>query len=141
MKNAFIGTIAGQANVPVKTIRYYEEIGLLPKPARAASGYRLYAPEIVTRLEFIKKAQNLGLQLKNIKEILELADRGRCPCGHVQAVLRNRLSELRQKIADLRMIERRVDAAVRRSCPPDFRPRGKAICPTIERQHVQPRRS
>lgn len=137
MTRNFIGTVAEHAAVPIKTIRYYEEVGLLPKPMRTSSGYRLYAPEIVDRLQFIKKAQNLGLRLDEIKEILDLADRGRCPCGHVQAVLRNRLSELRQKIADLRMIERRVDVAVRRGCPPDFRPRGQAICPTIERQPLQ----
>ena len=136
---SFIGTMAKRAKVPIKTIRYYEEVGLLPKPTRTSSGYRLYAPETVDRLQIIKKAQHLGLRLDEIKEILDLADRGRCPCGHVQAVLRKRLSELRQKIADLRMIERRVEAAVRRGCPPNFRPRGKAVCPTIDRQPLRRR--
>jgi len=140
MANQYIGTIAKHAGVPIKTIRYYEEVGLLPKPARTASRYRLYAPDTIDRLQFIKKAQNLGLQLADIKEILDLADRGHCPCGHVQRLLRKRLDELRQKIADLRSLERRVALATRRGCPPNFRPRGKAICPTIERQRVQPRR-
>lgn len=130
----YISALAQQAGVPVKTIRYYEDVGLLPKPSRTASGYRLYAPETSDRLVFIKKAQNLGLRLEEIKEILELADRGRCPCGHVQTVLKNRLRELQQKIADLRLIERRVKLAVNQGCPPNFKPRGKAICPTIQRQ-------
>jgi len=134
MAQSFIGIIAKQTDVPIKTIRYYEEVGLLSKPARTASRYRLYAPETVDRLQFIKKAQNLGLQLADIKEILELADRGRCPCGHVQRLLRKRLDELRQKIADLRSLEHRVALATQRGCPPNFRPRGKAICPTIQRQ-------
>jgi DNA-binding transcriptional MerR regulator len=128
----YISALSNQAGVPVKTIRYYEDVGLLPKPSRTASGYRLYAPDTADRLQFIKKAQNLGLRLDEIKEILELADRGRCPCGHVQTFLKTRLGELQQKIADLRMIERRVKGAIRRHCPPNFKPKGKAICPTIQ---------
>ena len=133
----YISTLSKQTGVPVKTIRYYEDVGLLPKPSRTASGYRLYAPETADRLQFIKKAQNLGLRLDEIKEILDLADRGRCPCGHVQTFLKNRLRELQQKIADLRLIEQRVKLAVKRGCPPNFRPRGKAICPTIQRQSAK----
>jgi DNA-binding transcriptional MerR regulator len=134
MTTVYISALARQAGVPVKTIRYYEDVGLLPKPSRTPTGYRLYAPATAERLLFIKKAQNLGLRLDEIKEILELADRGRCPCGHVQTFLKNRLRELQQKIADLRLIERRVKLAVRQGCPPNFKPKGKAICPTIQRQ-------
>ena len=136
MSQSFIGALAKQASVPIKTIRYYEDVGLLAKPPRTASRYRLYSPEVVERLHFVKKAQHLGLRLSEIKEILDLADRGRCPCGHVQNVLRLRLSELKRKIADLQLIERRLKAAVRRGCPSNFRPRGKAICPTIDRQRI-----
>jgi len=134
MRQTFIGTIAKQTGVPIKTIRYYEEIGVVPRPTRTASGYRLYGPGIVDRLQFIRKAQGLGLRLDEIRSILDLADRGRCPCGHVQRVLKNRLAELNRKIVDLHLIERRVKAAVRTGCPPNFRPKGKAVCPTIERQ-------
>ncbi|MBI2495493.1 MAG: MerR family transcriptional regulator [Candidatus Omnitrophica bacterium] len=141
MSRTFIGALAKQAGVPIKTIRYYEEVGLLPKPARTVSRYRLYAPETVDRLQFIKKAQNLGLRLQGIKEILDLADRGRCPCGHVQHLLKLRLQELNRKIADLHLITRRITQAVRSGCPPRFRPHGKAVCPTIERQRVQRRRA
>ena len=139
MNPIFIGTLARQANVPIKTIRYYEEVGLLPKAPRTASRYRLYTPEVADRLQFIRKAQNLGLRLDEIREILDLADRGRCPCGHVQDVLKKRLNELQQKIADLRLIEQRVKAAIRQGCPPNFKPKGKAICPTIDRQPAMKR--
>jgi DNA-binding transcriptional MerR regulator len=132
----FIGRLAKQSGLPIKTIRYYEEVGLLPKPSRTPAGYRLYASDGTDRLVFIKKAQNLGLRLDEIREILDLADRGRCPCGHVQNLLKKRLEELQQKIADLRLIERRVQEAVRQGCPRSFTPRGKARCPTIERQRV-----
>jgi len=141
MNTTFIGAIAKQADVPIKTIRYYEEVGLLPRPQRTTSRYRLYPPDTVDRLAFIRKAQALGLRLDDIREILDLADRGRCPCGHVQQVLKTRLAELKRKIADLRALERRIQQATGRGCPPNFRPRGKAICPTIERQRVHPRRS
>jgi len=129
----YIGAVAKRAQVPIKTIRYYEEVGLLPRPSRSASGYRLYVPETADRLQFIKKAQALGLRLSDIKAVLDLADRGRCPCGHVQRLLRARLNELRQKLADLQSLERRLTDATRRGCPPNFRPRGQAICPTIQR--------
>jgi len=132
MSARFIGTVAKQSGVPIKTIRHYEDVGLLPKPARTASGYRLYDPDVVDRLQFIKKAQGLGLRLDEVQEVLELADRGRCPCGHVQGLLKTRLEELRQKITDLRVIEHRVRIAIRHACPPNFKPTGKAICPTIQ---------
>ena len=140
MKPFFIGTLAQHSGLPIKTIRYYEEVGLLPRPSRTPAGYRLYAPETADRLLFIKKAQNLGLRLQDIKEILDLADRGRCPCGHVQRVLRQRLAELKTKIQDLRLLERRIEHAVRRGCPPNFKPKGKAICPTIQGAHHAERR-
>lgn len=140
MGQAYIGALAEKAGVPIKTIRYYEDLGLLQKPKRTPSGYRLYGPESADRLAFIKKAQSLGLRLDEIKEILDLADRGDCPCGHVQEVLENRLMELRQKISDLRLVERRIESAVRKGCPPNFKPRGKAVCPTIDRQTVKGRR-
>ena len=140
MATQYIGMIAKHAGVPIKTIRYYEEVGLLPRATRTASRYRLYAPETIDRLQFIRKAQSLGLSLHDIKEILELADRGRCPCGHVQELLRARLKELRAKIADLSVLERRIASATRQGCPPNFRPRGKAICPTIQRQPPATRR-
>jgi DNA-binding transcriptional MerR regulator len=139
MNTHFIGAIATQAGVPVKTIRYYEDVGLLPTPARTVARYRLYSPEVVDRLQFIKQAQSLGLRLEDIKDILELADRGRCPCGHVQRLLKARLGELQEKMAAMRTLEQRLKAATARGCPPNFRPRGKAVCPTIERQSVQAR--
>lgn len=136
----YIGTLAGRSGVPAKTIRYYEDVGLLGRPQRTDSGYRLYRPETADRLQFIKKAQNLGLRLEEIREVLDLADRGRCPCGHVQHLLKARLKELRQKIADLKLVESRVEKAIRSGCPPNFKPKGSAICPTIQRQGLSKRR-
>jgi DNA-binding transcriptional MerR regulator len=137
MRQTYIGTLAKQAGVPIKTIRYYEDVGLLARAPRTPAGYRLYAPGSADRLQFIKKAQGLGLRLDEIREILDLCDRGRCPCGHVQKVLQRRLTALKLKIQDLRLLERRLQQATQRGCPPNFRPKGKALCPTIDRQPVR----
>lgn len=140
MTRRFIGTLAKQAGIPIQAIRYYEQLGVLPRAGRTASGYRVYGQDTVDRLAFINKAQSLGLRLQDIREILDLADRGRCPCGHVQRLLKVRLGELREKMAAMRTLERRLKDATARGCPPNFRPRGKAVCPTIERQRMQRRR-
>ena len=68
-----VGEVAAQAGVGVQTLHYYERLGLLPKPKRSAGNYRLYSPDAVRRVRFIKKAQALGLNLQEIKEVLELA--------------------------------------------------------------------
>ena len=68
------GQAAKAAGVGVETLRFYERKGLLPKPARRTSGYRVYTPESVDRLAFIKRAQRLGFTLKDVKELLRLRD-------------------------------------------------------------------
>lgn len=134
MKPLFIGKIAEQAGVPVKTIRYYEEVGLLPRTGRNSAGYRTYALPVIARLVFIKQAQSLNLTLDEIKSILDLVDRGGCPCGHVQDTLKQTLQKLRQKIADLQEIEKKLVVAMRQKYPPDFKPTGSAICPKIQQK-------
>ena len=77
------GAVAKAAGVGVQTLHYYERLGLLQKPKRSAANYRLYAPEAVRRVRFIKKAQALGLTLEETKQILDLKDHGREPCRKV----------------------------------------------------------
>jgi DNA-binding transcriptional MerR regulator len=69
-------------------VRYYERLGLLPKPERTAAGYRQYQQDAVERLRFIKSAQRVGLRLREIAELLAICDYGLCPCGHSEALLR-----------------------------------------------------
>lgn len=126
-----IGEVAKLAGVATSAIRFYEEAGLLPRTQRSASRYRLYDPGIVDRISFIKKAQSLGLKIEEIREILELSDRGRCPCGHVQQVLKAKLAELTRKIDDLNAIRARIRSTLSRSRVSTDRPAGKALCPTI----------
>jgi DNA-binding transcriptional MerR regulator len=80
----YIGELARRVRLNPKTIRYYEEIGLFPEPERTASNYRIYRPEDLRTLEFIQKAQALGLSLGEIKEILRIRESGQLPCQHVR---------------------------------------------------------
>lgn len=125
-----IGEVADRLAVNPKTIRYYESMGVIPEPARTASGYRDYAEEDVRRIQFVKAARRLDLSLDEIREILAVADRRQKPCGHVQAVARRKVRELDERIAEmirlrdeLREIERTAPAASREEY---------AVCPVIE---------
>lgn len=100
-----IGELAKLANTSAKTIRFYEDSGLLPPPARTGSGYRDYGPEIVDRLRFIHRGQAAGLTLQKVRQILAIHDRGDVPCGHVRQVLDTRLDEVRAQIAELVALE------------------------------------
>lgn len=95
------GEAAAQLGVGVQTLHYYEREGLIPPPPRSKAGYRLYPPDLLERLGFIKRAQALGLSLAEIKETLELAAIGESPCGRVQAALAERLEEVDRRLAQL----------------------------------------
>lgn len=96
-----IHELSQQTGVPTKTIRYYESIGLLPNPTRAANNYRQYEPSDVDRLQFIASARSLGFSLEDIGEILAARDGGVAPCQRVLDTLDQRLDDITQRIADL----------------------------------------
>jgi DNA-binding transcriptional MerR regulator len=131
MAGLTVGQIAREAQVDAWTVRFYEKEGLLPKAKRASSGYRLHGPEIAERIRFIKKAQHLGLRLEEIREILDLSDRGSCPCGHVRQVLKSKLAELARKVSDLNAVRSGIRSALSQSRRPVSRSAGKALCPTM----------
>lgn len=96
-----VSELAERTGVTGHTVRYYERIGLLPEPRRSRAGYRLYEARAVDRLRFIREAKHLGLRLEEIKELLEIRDRGLCPCGHTKALLRKRIGEIEEELARL----------------------------------------
>jgi DNA-binding transcriptional MerR regulator len=96
-----IRELAQKTGVSPKTIRYYESIGLLPRPKRAANNYRQYAPADVERLRFIVSARSLGFSLQDIAEILAARDKGIAPCQRVLDTIAQRLKEIDHRIADL----------------------------------------
>lgn len=103
-----IGELSAQTGCPVETIRYYERVGLLPKPPRQANGYRVYAEAHKSRLIFIRRARELSFSLEEIRDLLGLLDAGRYSCAEVQALTLRHRQQIRQKIRDLR----RLDAAL-----------------------------
>src|SRR5437764_11234719 len=99
-----IGELADRLGVTTKSIRFYESIGLLPDPARTASGYRDYAEADAERLTFIKTAQRLGLSLDEIGEIIAFRDLGQQPCGYVAGVLHRQVIDLDRRIKEMRLL-------------------------------------
>ena len=98
--------LAGRAGVSPDAIRYYERAGLLPEPGRTAAGYRVYDENAAERLRFIKGAQRIGLRLRQIRELIEIRDKGRCPCGHTELMLSQRITEIDSEVSALREIRR-----------------------------------
>jgi DNA-binding transcriptional MerR regulator len=88
--------------VSAKTIRYYEEIALLPQPNRKSNGYRDYSEEDIERLKLVSGARRLDFSLAEIKEILDLRDRGIAPCGVLLDLLDRKANEINQRIAELK---------------------------------------
>lgn len=96
-----IGELASTQGLNPKTLRYYEERGLLPRPVRTRSGYRLYGESDRERLVFIGKAKALGLSLADIRDILVLRDAGTQPCGHVVTLLGRKLAAVKAQLEEL----------------------------------------
>jgi DNA-binding transcriptional MerR regulator len=99
-----IGELADRVSVTTKAVRFYEAIGLVPEPARTASGYRDYDEADVERLTFVKTAQRLGLSLDEIREIIAFRDRGQQPCGYVAQVLDRQVLDLDRRIEEMRTL-------------------------------------
>ena len=122
-----IGVLSERSSVNIETIRYYERIGLLPKPARSAGGYRLYQPADSDRLCFIRRARDLVFSLDEIRRLLDLADQKSRSCRRVHEIAVEHLAEVHAKIADLRRMER-VLATMVRACAQGTMP----ACPLLE---------
>jgi DNA-binding transcriptional MerR regulator len=97
-----IGQLADQLGINPKTIRYYEQIGLIPLAPRTSGGYREYSDTDADRLTFIKTAQRLGLSLEEVAEILSLRERGERPCTYVREVIEEQIRSVDRRIAELR---------------------------------------
>ena len=100
-----IGSVAKESGVPIKTIRYYEELGLLKTSGRTEGGFRIFSSDVLARLNFIKRAQRLGLSLAEIKEFLEIHDQGELPCEQVKIKLEDKISEIEQQIRQLQVLK------------------------------------
>lgn len=109
-----IGEVARQSGVAVKTVRYYEEIGVVDHPPRTTSGYRDYSEEVLERLAFVRAAQAVGFTLGEIREVVAFRERAETPCAHVLALIERRSAEMTRRIVELERVRDDLDALARR---------------------------
>ena len=111
-----IGEVAEQGGVNLQTIRYYEREGLLPEPPRLASGYRIFHKSAVRRVRFIKRAQELGFSLAEIRELLSLTGNADAGAQDVRERARAKLADIEAKIQSLQAMKHAL-TALAESCP------------------------
>lgn len=126
MPGLTIGKVAAAACVNVETVRYYQRCGLVPEPPRPTGGVRRYSAETIARLRFIKRAQELGFTLAEIRRLLTLGDPQ--SCGKARALAAEKLALVRARLADLARLESVLASLIRR-CDAA---KGKVCCPVIE---------
>ena len=110
-----IGELADQTGLTTKTIRFYEDSGVLPEPSRDVNGYRHYEGESVDRLDFVKDAQSAGLTLREIAAILELRDRGESTCHHTIGLLEQHLADIDRQMVELGRMRTQLESMVERA--------------------------
>ena len=108
-----IGTLARRTGTKVQTIRYYEQIGLLPEPDRTEGGQRRYGDADVDRLAFIRHARQLGFTLEAIRELLDLSDNPSRSCAEVDVIAHRQLKEVEARIARLEALRKELKRMLR----------------------------
>jgi len=124
-KRLTIGRLAKAAEVNIETIRYYQRIALLTEPAKPSEGYRIYPVDAITRIRFIKRAQQLGFKLQEIAELLQMGD-GQCRDVRVRA--EKKRQQISQQISDLEKLCSTLDTLIN-NCQRD---NDSGHCPIIE---------
>lgn len=122
-----IGQLSEKTNCKIETIRYYERIGLLPEPGRTEGGYRTYNEDQLKRLAFIRRSRELGFTIEEIRALLNLVDGGVYTCGDVKSITMEHVESIRQKIADLKKLEKTL-SRIASQCAGDATPE----CPIID---------
>lgn len=130
-----IGQVAAQSGVPIKTIRYYDDLGLLHSIGRTEGNFRQFTPEVLTRLAFIKRAQRLGLSLQEISEFLAVYDQGQLPCGDIKEKLEDKLLQIDAQVQQLLTLRAELNGLL--SGWEDFpEEQDGTICPIIQRSEA-----
>ena len=129
MTTLTIGDVAKRANVHIETLRYYERRGIVPKPPRTRSNYRLYPEDTVRRVRFVKDAQELGFSLKEIKELLSLRGTSGATCKDVQQRATGKIKEIDEKILSLQAMQQVLQTLVRECAA---RQGSLSKCPILE---------
>ncbi len=132
-----IGQVAAISGLTIKTIRYYEDIGLLePSVERSQSGYRLFEESVLSRLTFIKRAKSLGLSLQEIGGILSIRDQGELPCRDVKQKLTSKVQEITSQIEALEKLKAELQEILQhwQEYPSTNNNTSQSICPNIQTQ-------
>lgn len=127
-----IGKVQKLSGVPIRTIRYYESLGLIKSAGRTEGGFRQFYEDILTRLSFIKRAQSLGLSLQEIGNILQVYDAGKAPCDEIQQKLEDKISEIERQIEDLRKLQGKLKGVLSEWKSLSNQP-NDTICPNIQK--------
>ena len=130
-----IGDVSKQSGIGIEALRFYEKSGLLEKPSRTMSGYRVYDADVLERLAFIKQSQALGFSLDEIKQIIDDARTGKSPCAEVREIVRHRLEELDARMREMRRYRKELSQTLE-----EWDRKGQApghICGLIEGSHVE----
>jgi DNA-binding transcriptional MerR regulator len=129
-----IGDVSKKSGIGIEALRFYEKSGLLEKPSRTESGYRVYDADVLERLAFIRQSQALGFSLDEIKRIIDDARRGQSPCDEVREIVRHRLEELDERMREMRRYRKELARTLS-----EWDTKGQApghICGLIEATHV-----
>ncbi|MBI4357995.1 MAG: heavy metal-responsive transcriptional regulator [Candidatus Omnitrophica bacterium] len=137
-----IGEVAKTTGTSIDTIRYYEKLDLLEKPIRSEGRFRLYSREAVGKLRFIKKAQSLGLTLKEVKGIMQCSQQGLKPCCDlVRKLFTKKIEEFESKIKELQKMKKDLETLLSEwVSTKEAKKRSYAVCPQIEREPKRKRR-
>lgn len=122
-------TCARRVGVRPSALRYYEAQGIVRPAIRQLNGYRTYTSDAVKLLLFVKRAQALGISLKEIKPLVDLIAQGQPPCNHVKGLARRHLSDIDDKIRELQSLQSELRALLRRKIG---RPHGDEVRPIIQ---------
>ena len=108
------GALASKTGCNIETIRYYEQIGMLPPPPRSEGGRRLYGQNLIKRLNFVLRSRDLGFTLEEIRELLRMVDDKNFTCAQVDVLAQKHLQDIRRKIAALKRLESTLETMTAR---------------------------
>lgn len=124
-KSLTIGLLADTAEVNIETIRYYQRFGIIDEPVKPTNGYRIYPPETIDRIRFIKRAQQLGFSLREIAELLQLGDGN---CVDIRQRAEEKQAHIKKQINDLKKLYSTLDSLIK-ACHSG---RDNTKCPIVE---------
>ena len=125
-----IGELARRSGLPVKTLRYYEDLGLLPALCRSEGGYRLFGQRSLRRLEFIRRLKTLGLSLEEIQGCLAVHDAGQLPCADIRGQLYRQIGLVDERLRELRQFRAELQSLLD-NWQSDPAPNAAVICPNL----------